>query len=83
MARWVLIIASIAYVLALGIFLVGTYGLFGAETDPLSGIYLIPLGMPWVLLADYLPASVSSGFAIVAPVINLFMLWLILRRFLK
>ena len=30
-------------------FSVGTWGWLGAERDPLSGIFLIPLGMPWTL----------------------------------
>jgi len=37
------------YLIALALLLVGTLGLFGAERDPLSGVFLVPLGVPWRL----------------------------------
>ena len=36
----------ILYVGALFIFLVGTFGWLGQERDPLSGVFLLPLGLP-------------------------------------
>ncbi|SIS87261.1 hypothetical protein SAMN05421759_1053 [Roseivivax lentus] len=30
--------------------LVGTFGLFGQERDPLAGVFLMPLGLPWTVL---------------------------------
>lgn len=65
------------YVLTLLIFLAGTYGWFGQEKDPLSGIFLMPLGLPWNVLGDRLGAP---GFitGLLAPAVNagiLFWLW--------
>ena len=40
------------YLLALMLFLVGTFGWFGQERDPLSGIFLLPLGLPWNIVGD-------------------------------
>lgn len=37
----------VLYIVALLFLLIGTFGLFGAERDPLSGIFLLPLGLPW------------------------------------
>jgi len=32
-----------------GLLLIGTFGLFGQEKDPLSAVFLIPLGLPWFI----------------------------------
>jgi hypothetical protein len=80
--RIVLGILALAYLLALVVFAVGTFGWFGADRDPLSGAYLIVLGMPWVLL----PFDAVVGEAglpvvgILAPLINLAILWALCRR---
>ena len=59
------------YLLALAAFAIGTFGLFGAETDPLSGVYLIPLGLPWNRFADHAPEPLWPWLAAAAPAINL------------
>lgn len=41
------VIFIVLYVLALAILAIGTFGLFGQERDPLSGVFLMPLGLPW------------------------------------
>jgi hypothetical protein len=67
---------------ALAVFAVGTFGWFGADEDPLAGAYLIILGMPWVLL----PFDVVVGeaalplVAILAPLVNLAIVWAVCRR---
>lgn len=66
------------YVIALGLLIIGTYGLFGQETDPLSGVFLIPLGMPWIWPADRL-GMVGRAVAILAPLVNLLILFAIYR----
>ncbi|WP_435256516.1 hypothetical protein ACSBLW_10155 [Thioclava sp. FR2] len=68
---------------AVAVFLwaVGTFGWFGQPTDPLSGVFLIPLGLPWTLLADLLPESSWTVMAILAPGVNLFILRWLCRRF--
>ena len=67
----------VLYIAALLLFLIGTFGWFGQETDPLSGVFLIPLGLPWNLLADWLGLrGVLVG--VLTPLINgviLFWLW--------
>jgi hypothetical protein len=37
----------LAYAVALVALVVGVFGLFGAERDPLAAVFLVPLGMPW------------------------------------
>jgi hypothetical protein len=72
----------LAYLFALAVFAVGTFGWFGADEDPLAGAYLIILGMPWVLL----PFDVVVGeaalplVAILAPLVNLAIVWAVCRR---
>lgn len=72
----------LAYLFALAVFAVGTFGWFGADEDPLAGAYLIILGMPWVLV----PFDVVVGeaalplVAILAPLVNLAIVWAVCRR---
>ena len=58
------------YALALLIFLVGRFGWFGAERDPLSGVYLIILGQPWIRFAGLLPEALWPAAGVLAPTIN-------------
>lgn len=59
------------YAIALAILIVGTFGLFGQNSDPLSGIFLIPLGFPWSMLADFAPESAKAWLTALAPLVNL------------
>lgn len=45
---WGLVLGAFAaaYVMALAILAVGTFGRFGSERGPLAGVFLVPLGMP-------------------------------------
>lgn len=75
--KWAFWIFLALYGAALLLFLVGTFGWFGQDKDPLSGVFLMPLGLPWNLIADRvgLPGLPS---ALLAPAINaaiLFWLW--------
>lgn len=75
--QWIFIIFVVLYVLALALLLIGTFGWFGQERDPLSGVFLLPLGLPWNLLADRLGAGGAAVMAL-APLVNaaiLFWLW--------
>ncbi len=67
------------YVAALGLFAISTVGLFGQDKDPLGGVFLIPLGLPWNIIADRLGLA-SMGAAIGAPLINLAILFWLKRR---
>ena len=63
------------YMLALFAFIVGTLGWFGAEKDPLSGIFLAPLGAPWISLVHLLPEPAWSFGAALTPAINIGILY--------
>lgn len=54
------------WALAVAILIIGLFGLFGQERDPLSAVFLVPLGLPWILL----PFG-SAFWAMIAPGINL------------
>ncbi len=70
----------LTYVAALSLFLVGTFGLFGAEQDPLSGIFLLPLGFPWVGLIQFAPEQFWPWLAALTPSVNLIIIWMLTRR---
>lgn len=75
--KWVFFVFVGLYALALVLLAIGTFGLFAQDRDPLSGLFLMPLGLPWNLLADRLGAT-GPAVAILAPAINaaiLFWLW--------
>jgi hypothetical protein len=69
----------VIYLLALVAFLVGVFGLFGQEPDPMSGIFLIPLGLPWNRLVDLFPEPLWPWLAAAAPLLNYVLLRLICR----
>lgn len=79
--RFVVVAFAILYGLALGLFLVGTFGWFGQETDPLSGVFLIPLGLPWSFIDVSEPMLMPLAFG--SPFINLIILWGICRLIRK
>lgn len=60
------------YAVALGLFMIGSFGLFGQDRDPLAGVFLMPLGLPWNLLPAPEDALVWLG--VLAPVVNLLLL---------
>ncbi len=72
--RAVFYLVVLLYAVALFLFLSGTFGWFGVEQDPLAGVFLIPLGLPWNLLVDLLPEPVWPWAAAAAPVINILIL---------
>jgi len=55
------------------------FGLFGVEQDPLAGVYLLPLGLPWALLLESLPEALRPWLGILAPAVNLAILAAICR----
>ena len=77
--RTTIIVFAVLYLLALVAFLTGTFGWLGQERDPLSGVYLLPLGLPWILVADLFSDSAKPWFAAIAPALNLLALVLICR----
>lgn len=80
--RLVTWIFGLTYVVALGLFAISAWGLFGQDRDPLGGVFLLPLGLPWNLVADRLTGA-STAALVAAPAVNLALLiWLtaFLRR---
>ena len=67
------------YLAALALLLIGTFGLFGQEQDPLAGVFLMPLGQPWILWSSVVPERVMPWFAALAPLINLSILAFLCR----
>ncbi|MBX7492284.1 hypothetical protein K3163_03575 [Qipengyuania sp. 1NDW9] len=75
--KWLFIVFVVLYALALFLLAVGTFGWFGQEQDPLSGVFLMPLGLPWNILGDRLGLG-GPLLAILSPAINaatLYWLW--------
>jgi hypothetical protein len=68
---------AVLYALAAGLFIVGTFGLFGSPSGPLAGVFLVPLGLPWNRMLDVFPEPLWPTLAILAPAVNLIILVLI------
>jgi len=68
------------YLAALALLVVGTFGLFGSERGPLAGVFIVPLGLPWIWLIDLAPEKFWPWLAAGAPSLNLCILWTICRR---
>ena len=71
---FVVVAFLLVYLVALGMLLVGTLGLFSQEKDPLSGVFLIPLGLPWNMLFDSIPEPWLPWLGAGAPLLNLMLL---------
>lgn len=65
---WLLLVL---YVTALFLFAVGTLGWFGQEKEPLAGVFLIPLGLPWVRFLDGFSEGARPWLATLSPALNL------------
>lgn len=72
--KWPLGLLAVAYALALAIGLIGTFGWFGQERDPLSWVFVILLGQPWVAWIGDLPDPVRPWLAALCPLLNLLLL---------
>ncbi len=81
MCRTALVVFLVLYLLAIGIFLTGTFGLFGNERDPLAGVFLIPLGWPWIWCIDWFPEFIHPWLAAATPAVNLAVLYFACRLF--
>jgi hypothetical protein len=65
------------YLVAVLLFVLGTLGLYGVDRDPLSGFYLLPLGLPWNLWIDSLPEAPWLWAGVLASAVNLRLMILI------
>ncbi len=81
LCKWIIRIVGVLYLFALALLLIGTFGLFGQERDPLAGVFLMPFGLPWVLWLDRFPEALLTWLAALAPLLNLAMLTLLCRYF--
>lgn len=81
LCKWTIWIVGASYLVALALLLIGTFGLFGQERDPLSGVFLIPLGLPWVSLLDGVSDGLKPWLLALAPAFNLFILMALCRAF--
>ena len=81
LCRFVLTLLVLAYLFAFFVFASGTFGWFGVEQDPLSSVFLILLGMPWVLLPfdSLVGEALLPLTGVVAPLINLAIVWSLCR----
>jgi hypothetical protein len=71
---WVVRLFGGLYLIALALLLIGTFGLFGQARDPLAGVFLMPLGLPWVLWTDGVADAFKPWVAGLAPLLNLMIL---------
>lgn len=73
----------VLYAIALMLFLVGAFGLFGSPRGPLAGIFVVILGLPWTTMLDWLPGHLRPWAAGLAPGLNVVVLATLCRvRFL-
>ena len=72
--RWAIVGFAAFYLLSVLLLLIGTYGLFGAERDPLAGVFLLLPGLPWSFFTGVLPEAARGVAAVCAPAVNLALL---------
>ena len=77
--KWVFLVFVILYAIAVALMAIGTFGAFGQEKDPLAGVFLMPLGLPWNILADRL-GLIGPITALLAPAINTAILYWLWKR---
>lgn len=70
-----------AYLIALLLFALGHWGLFGTPRDPLAGVFLIPLGLPWILLTEHVGEDYLLAVGVLTPALNLILLTTVCRLF--
>ena len=73
--KFALVVFVAAYLFALFVLAAGTFGWFGVAKDPLSAVFLIPLGLPWNAI---LPASTAVG--LLSPLLNGALMWFLCKR---
>ena len=59
------------FVVALALGLIGTFGWFGQERDPLSWVFILPLGLPWTLMLGGVGGRAAPWLGALAPLLNL------------
>lgn len=77
--KWIFWMFLGLYAVAAVLMLIGVFGWFGQEQDPLSAVFLVPLGLPWNLLADRLGLAGVAA-VLLAPALNLAILYWVWKR---
>ncbi|MFZ9395266.1 MAG: hypothetical protein ACO25F_04285 [Erythrobacter sp.] len=77
--KWVFFVFLGLYALALFLLAVGTFGWFGQAKDPLAGVFLMPLGMPWNILGDRIGLA-GPLLGVASPAINTAILYWLWKR---
>jgi hypothetical protein len=75
--KWAFWVFAGLYGFAVLLLLIGLFGWFGQDQDPLSAVFLLPFGLPWNVIADRVGLS-GVAIMLAAPAINaaiLFWLW--------
>ena len=80
---WIVRVYVTLWAIAVILLVVGVYGLFGQEQDPLSGVFLIPLGLPWNQFIDVAPEASWPWLAAAAPFLNIALVWAVCRLLSK
>ena len=78
--RIAILVFGVLWAGATFIFLTGTFGWFGQPPDPLSGVFLLPLGFPWILAIELVPEAIKPVFAVIVPLVNLAILVVLCRK---
>lgn len=78
--RTILTIFALLYAIAMVLFLIGTFGWFGQEPDPLAAVFLIPLGLPWNLFLDSVPDPLRAWAAAAAPLLTVLIIRIVCVR---
>jgi hypothetical protein len=74
LCRRLFVVFAVLYLLALLLLALGTFGLMGVERDPLSGVFLVLLGIPWAQCSSGLPEPLWPWAGALAPGLNLLLL---------
>ena len=67
------------YLLALALFLVAVFELFGVEGDAMASVFLLMMGQPWIRFADAAPEATWPWLVALAPLANIVILRLLCR----
>lgn len=79
LCRGVLMAFLVLYALALLLFVIGAFGLFGSPQGPLAGVFVVILGLPWASMLDAVPDPLRLWVAALAPALNAGILALLCR----
>ena len=75
LTKWLLWIWVALYLAALFLFVVGSFGLFGSDSGPLAGVFLVPLGLPWNRFVDLFPEPFWPWLGAASPLVNVLLLY--------